>query len=368
MHTLAGPPRQSTPRPRWGGAVRRTRRRLFDAQPVVLASLVGVAFLCAALTLAAPDVFPPALLVSSLLLGGLLLTWRSLLVLLAVVVLILGVEVGELGLSDVPPGSFIVVGVVAAFVLWTSRGRLQLGLHGQRGESMLVDLRDRLVSQGEMPVLPPGWEAEVVLRSAGGASFSGDFLVSTRPAEGRHLELALVDVSGKGVGAGTRALLLSGAFGGLLGAMPSGEFLPAANTYVCRQGWDEGFATAVHVDVDLESGEFVLRSAGHPPAVQFHSSRGEWRVAGSRGLLLGVVPGARYDGEPGRLDRGDALLLYTDGLVEVPGRDISLGLDRLLGEAERLVTQGFRDGARRLVDAVGDRISDDRALVLLWRV
>ena len=70
-----------------------------------------------------------------------------------------------------------------------------------------------------MPALPEGWSAEVVLRSAGGASFSGDFLVATRSDDGSQLEVALVDVSGKGVDAGTRALLLSGAFGGLLGSV-----------------------------------------------------------------------------------------------------------------------------------------------------
>ena len=62
-----------------------------------------------------------------------------------------------------------------------------------------------------------------VLRPAGGSSFGGDFLVSS--CDGKTLEVALVDVAGKGVDAGTRALLLSGAFGGLLGSVPQGEFL-----------------------------------------------------------------------------------------------------------------------------------------------
>ncbi len=81
-----------------------------------------------------------------------------------------------------------------------------------------------------MPALPRGWGAEVVIRSAGGGSFDGDFIVSGLSADGRTLEVAMVDVSGKGVSAGTRALLLSGAFGGLLGAMPSGQFLQAATS------------------------------------------------------------------------------------------------------------------------------------------
>ncbi len=53
--------------------------------------------------------------------------------------------------------------------------------------------------------------------------------------------------------------------------------------------------------------------------------------------------------------------------MEVSGRDLSVGIDRLLGQAERLVTKGFRDGARRLVDVVPLEENDDRALVLIWR-
>ena len=50
---------------------------------------------------------------------------------------------------------------------------------------------------------------------------------------------------GKGTRAGTRSLPLSGAFGGLLGAVPSDQFLATANDYLARPGWVEGFATAV---------------------------------------------------------------------------------------------------------------------------
>jgi serine phosphatase RsbU (regulator of sigma subunit) len=64
---------------------------------------------------------------------------------------------------------------------------------------------------------------------------------------------------------------------------------------------------------------------------------------------------------------GDALLLYTDGLVETPGRDLTDGIDKLQGEAERLIANGFRDGARKLIDAVAESDQDDRALVLIWR-
>jgi serine phosphatase RsbU (regulator of sigma subunit) len=73
--------------------------------------------------------------------------------------------------------------------------------------------------------------------------------------------------------------------------------------------------------------------------------------------------------EEGVLRRGDALMLYTDGLVEAPGRDIDAGIDKLLGEAEHLVKSGFRTGVGDLVTTMQRDIgsADDCALVLIWR-
>jgi serine phosphatase RsbU (regulator of sigma subunit) len=232
---------------------------------------------------------------------------------------------------------------------------------------MLFDLRERLAAQGEMPPLPAGWQSEIVYRSAHGDSFGGDFLVASRSTDQRHLEIALVDVSGKGIEAGTRALLLSGAFGGLLGSVPSADFLPAANQYLLRQGWAEGFATAVQISLDLENGAYEVYSAGHPPAVQFHAGSGRWVLTEASGPVLGIVDEASYVAATGQLLPGDALLVYTDGLVETADRDIAIGIDRLLGAAERLVTRGFSQGAAQLIDVVPQSESDDRALVVLWR-
>ena len=65
-----------------------------------------------------------------------------------------------------------------------------------------------------------------------------------------------------------------------------------------------------------------------------------------------MVADLRLIPERGALRPGDALMLYTDGLVEVPGQDIDYGTDRLLGEADRLVATGFRAGATDLVRAL----------------
>lgn len=309
---------------------------------------------------------PVSSLVLVALLGAFLLTVRTLVLLDLVIAAVVAMELATA--PETAPGGVLIVGVTAALVFLVARSRGRLGLQGTRGDSMLVDLRDRLTAQGTMPPLPEGWSAEFVMRSAGGGAFSGDFLVATRSDDGSGIEVALVDVSGKGVDAGTRALLLSGAFGGLLGSVPSEEFLAAANRYLLRQQWPEGFATVAHVALDLRTGEYVLSVAGHPPAVHFAAGSGRWRVSeASEGPLLGVFPDAKFVSERGRLERGDALLLYTDGLIERPGQDLDVGIDKLLGEAERLVTRGFRHGAGKLIDKVAATHNDDRAVVLLWR-
>ncbi|HSK28277.1 MAG TPA: PP2C family protein-serine/threonine phosphatase [Jiangellales bacterium] len=361
--TTGTPRRHGARTRRWRWA--RARRRL-GSEGSVLAGLF-LLVLVLAVALHYLDEVPLAVLVLPLLLAMVALPLRGVVAVIVAVGVAVVVEGAQTSFGRLYFAVVLVVGATAVVALATARSRARLGVHGTMGESMLVDLRDRLRAQGELPELPRGWQAEVVHRSAGGATFSGDFLVSARAPGTDHLEVVLVDVSGKGLGAGTRALLLSGAFGGLLGSLPPADFLPAANAYLLRQGWGEGFATAVHLVLDLRTGHYAVRSAGHPPAVQFHAGSGRWQVLHSSGGLLGVFDHDEYEPVTGRLLRGDALLLYTDGLVETPQLDIYDGIDRLLGQAERLVTTGFRNGAHKLVEAVGNSGDDDRALVLLWR-
>ncbi|TAL22807.1 MAG: serine/threonine-protein phosphatase, partial [Frankiales bacterium] len=299
--------------------------------------------------------------------GGLLLGTRAMRRLVLAVVGCLVYAIAVMGLTVVRPGALVVVVITAGVAYEFARSRDETGLAGASGDTFLVELRDRLQQQGELPPMPVPWSGETMLCPAGGGPFAGDFVVSALTDDGSRLELALVDVSGKGLDAGTRALLLSGALGGLLGSLRPEEFLPAANRYVDRQDWEEGFATAVHLVLDLSEGTFAVESAGHPPVAHFDAGSGRWSLLPAEGLALGLVPEVTYAPVAGRLDAGDALLLYTDGLVEVPGRDLALGIDKLLGEAERLVPQGFAGGAELLVSRIATGGSDDRGLVLIWR-
>jgi hypothetical protein len=394
-HTTATGPTASaageTVAARLRGRIRRLRRRLRrtgvdyfrGAAPDWFAfalMLVAVPVLVA-LNVWIPAWIPPTALVLPVLAGSLLLRPATLVLLYAAAAVGLSTEsvihTGERVASGDPasyvygvtPGAAVVVGAVGIAGLLVAQFRSRVGVPWRGGGTMLFDLRERLRVQSQVPQLPEGWYADMALRPAGGQSFSGDFVVAARTGSARRtLEVVLADVSGKGMDAGSRALLLSGAFGGLLGSLPAHDFLPAANGYLLRQDWDEGFATAVHLVLDLDTGQYELLSAGHLPGMQRLGGSGRWELRESaEGPLLGIYDGAKFEGVRGRLDRGDVLMLCTDGMVEVPGRDLAEGMDRLMGEADRLVASGFRGSAGRLIERVAKDVNDDRAVLLVWR-
>lgn len=344
----------------------RARMRLRETLTFpVLATLIVI--IGAAAPLIGPTWVSPALVNGPLLVGGVFLRRRPMHWLIALALLAVGYDAAQIGWRQLRPGELPLLLVTTLATAAFARRREELGIPGLRGEGMLLELRERLSRQGSLPSLPTGWHAEFALETAGHAGFSGDFLVSCTRDGGRRLELALVDVSGKGFDAGTRSLMLSGALGGLLGAVAEEQFLSAANAYLLRQDWGDGFATAVHVAIDLESGDYLVESAGHPPAAHYVSGAGRWEISEAAGMALGMFAHAGWSSERGRLRRGDALLMYTDGVVEIPGRDLGHGVDRLLGAANALVLRSFDGGAERLINAVGTDTKDDRAVVMLWR-
>ncbi|MEU8348143.1 MULTISPECIES: PP2C family protein-serine/threonine phosphatase [Streptomyces] len=338
---------------------------------IALAALLLTVPAIAAATVADPIWCPPAALVLPIIAAGLLLRPSSLLLLYAAAAAALITEAALLEPQDsgplVTPGDILVVGAVGFAGLIIAQFRSRVGVPWRRGGTMLFDLRERIRVQSKLPGLPKGWHREMALRPAGGQSFSGDFVVAARTNGGRTLEVVLTDVSGKGMDAASRALLLSGAFGGLLGSLPPHAFLPAANGYLLRQDWDEGFATSIHLVLDLDSGDYELLSAGHPPGLQLVAGTGRWEEKGAEGPLLGVYDGAQFDPVKGTLRPGDVLMLFTDGLVEASDRELSEGIDRLTGEADRFIQGGFQGAAWHLIEAVAKDVNDDRALLLICR-
>jgi len=349
--------------------VRTLLRRELDSSDQIPLALLLLAALAATITGAvAPNVVPYTVMVLPMFVGHVTLTprtlpWYIIACLFGVCVMI----AAQPQISERSVLRVVVTFLVGLIILVASFRRGRLGVSAPRSEAMFIDLRDRIERQAELPAMPEGWYAESVLRSSGGTAFSGDFIVAMGSDDGTVFDLVVVDVSGKGVQAGTRSLLLAGAFGGLLSAVPAEDFLPSASRYLLRQQWAEGFATAIHLHLDTTTGEFALRKAGHTPAIWLKAGSGQWEVVDSEGPILGIVEDPQFEAVLGTLRPGDALMLYTDGLVERTERDINSGIDKLAGRGQLLQARGFSGGAETVMDQV-ESGNDDRALVLVHRL
>ncbi|QIK76569.1 PP2C family protein-serine/threonine phosphatase [Nocardioides piscis] len=301
-----------------------------------------------------------------LILGVLVLRFAPL-ALLSIVIWLAAVltsdHAGELNGTRI--AAIIMLVLSMGLVIHQSRGH-RSGLPVALSEQLLANLRDRLQAQGVIPELPEGWRSQSTMLTAHGARYAGDFLVADH-SDGRHLEMVLVDVCGKGVAVGPQALQFAGALGGLIGAMPPQELMGAANAFLLRQNSEESFATAVHLLLDLRSGDFVVTSAGHPPALHWRPREQEWVLDRARGMALGVVEDADFECSTGQLAPGEALMFYTDGVVEARGRDVDAGIEWLMGAAKEAVEPGFVGAPERILRHI-PRGQDDRAVLIIERI
>ncbi|WP_416952597.1 PP2C family protein-serine/threonine phosphatase [Nocardioides sp. T5] len=330
---------------------------------LVLVLLVGVAVGIGAL---AQVVVPVSLWFLFLMLGLMLLRFVPLLLLTVVLGIAAFWTSVETGFSTPSREAALVILAVGVLLAIYQGSRQRSGLPMALSEAVLTQLRDRLQRQGVVPPLPNGWRSESATITANGPSYAGDFLVADL-REGRWLEMALVDVCGKGTSVGPQALQFAGALGGLIGALPPAELMAAANHFLLRQESDESLATAVHIKVDLVTGDYTITSAGHPPALHWHLGQRGWAVDNARGMALGVIDDAEFTPSKGRLSPGEALMFYTDGVIESADRDLDEGIDWLRDQALRAVdARGFTGMPKRVLKKV-PRGDDDRALLVLER-
>lgn len=342
------------------------------SQRLVLATLSLGVLVSLGVSLLEYAAFPLAGYFVWLLLGMLLLRFRELCQ-LALLVLLAGTA------ARLHPGAVAGGAVASIVLLLTATGlvlfassRQRSGLPAPLSEALFSELRDRLNALGRVPELPGPWACETAMISAHGVGYAGDFMVADLDSEAGRLDLVLVDVVGKGVKAAPSALLLAGALGGVVGALRGPALFEAANDFLLRQDEryaEDTFATAVHVSVDLTDGSYTILSAGHPPALRYAArapGEGEWVVDNARGLALGVMPHPDLDASTGVLGPGEALLFYTDGVVESRGGDIEDGISWLQEVAGTAFARGHEGTARRVVRQV-PRGDDDRAVLVLTR-
>ncbi|MDD5562421.1 MAG: SpoIIE family protein phosphatase [Thermoanaerobaculaceae bacterium] len=176
----------------------------------------------------------------------------------------------------------------------------------------------------ERDLAAPGWEISYHWEPAG--LVSGDWCDVVR--QDGDLYVMFGDVSGKGVAAAILMSHLHATFRTLvLGAPTVGHLVERANRVFRESTPSPYFATLVCGRVS-STGEVELCNAGHcPPFVL--SARGVETVAPT-GLPVGTFFSAAYGSRGVKLDTGDALVLYTDGLTEARNHaDAEYGTDRL---------------------------------------
>jgi sigma-B regulation protein RsbU (phosphoserine phosphatase) len=126
--------------------------------------------------------------------------------------------------------------------------------------------------------------------------------------------------------------------------------------------------------LEVSTGRFVYSNAGHNAPVALVPGEAATFLPVPKGIVVGAFGGAVYLREERRLEPGESVLLYTDGVTEATGPDLTLyGEDRLLAaltldaipEPQALVAHVQGEVARF---TGGHPPSDDLTLLALrWR-
>ena len=159
----------------------------------------------------------------------------------------------------------------------------------------------------------------------------GDFYDFAKVDENR-LAFLIADVSGKGIPA---ALLMMSSRSMLKSVVLAGSSVEdsfnVVNDRLAFRNYLNMFVTVWMGILDLRTGEVEFACAGHNPPVICHDD-GTVEFAKSRpGLVLAAMEGTRYKRQTLKLEPGDTIFLYTDGVTEATNANEELfGDDRLL--------------------------------------
>jgi anti-sigma regulatory factor (Ser/Thr protein kinase)/putative methionine-R-sulfoxide reductase with GAF domain len=182
---------------------------------------------------------------------------------------------------------------------------------------------------------------------------------------GGGVGLAIGDVAGHGLhAAALMGQLRTGLRAYALEGHAPGETLKLLDRLL-QTLYGHGMATAGYAVVDPTTGALRYASAGHPPPVIVRQGERAGLLAAATAPPLGSLPFAAFQEVEETLAPGDAILLYTDGLIERRREPLTAGLERL-----REVAAGPAS-AERLCQRVIDQLvapaggDDDIAVVAL---
>jgi hypothetical protein len=190
--------------------------------------------------------------------------------------------------------------------------------------------------------------------------------------DGPIARMAILDAMGRGMRAGlTCAIALAATRAARRDGQGLYAMARAADQAIIGQFKDVRFVTALLAELDLDTGQLRYVNAGHPPGLVLRRGKVVRTLGSGRRMPLGVDDPSINVAEE-RLEPGDNLLLYTDGITEARAPDGDLfGVDRLVDLTERHAVEGLPapEKLRRLAHSVvahqAGSVKDDATLMLL---
>jgi serine/threonine-protein kinase RsbW len=195
----------------------------------------------------------------------------------------------------------------------------------------------------------------------------GDWYDAFRLPSGR-LALVVGDVVGHGLGAAVAMGQLRGAVRALAQVRGPAGVLEQLDVFVQTLPAGE-MATIAFVELDLADGGVRYACAGHPPPLVVSTDGATRYLWEGRSSPLGSVLGRSRREAIDRLDAGETLMLYTDGLVERRTVGLDEQLERLAAVAGEQPADSA-DTVDRIFDAmlVGEEQEDDACLLMIHRL
>ncbi len=230
----------------------------------------------------------------------------------------------------------------------------------------------RLTQQSLIPQNPPllsGWEIAAVYRPV--IQVGGDIYGWLRMRDGRTL-FWIADATGHGASAALMTTLAKLLFHhGTSEHSSPREIMEAVNTDFRSIFGARSFMTAMCVALNPENGRASVVGAGHPPLI-VQRRNGETETILSSAPPLGLAENSKFAETTVELQKGDAFLLYTDGLAGgEDGGTHRLAIERVVemlpkqsGSAQALL---FETIEKTMPDKSGKALADDVAALAVRR-
>ncbi|WP_303871003.1 PP2C family protein-serine/threonine phosphatase [Acetobacterium wieringae] len=146
-----------------------------------------------------------------------------------------------------------------------------------------------------------------------------------------HFCITIGDVSGKGVPAALFMAMTKATVKDLvLRRLPVDEVMTEANVTLCNNNEQGMFVTLLIAIINVKTGVFQWCDAGHDPAIIWKKDGQVEMLTGKKGFVCAGIETAKYKMNESKIEKGDIIYLYTDGIPEANNTKKEFyGLERL---------------------------------------